>query len=76
MITGRAGGHEFVNGVCFCGRRLVDLRDLTQDDKGKPNIAHSGLSTAYEIEEIIALIKKMDEQMAVVLGWSNHKQEA
>ena len=70
MITGRAGGHEFVIGVCDCGRRLVDLRGLDPDvDAGKPDIAHVGNALRKEVIEINELIEKMDKVAETVLGW-------
>jgi hypothetical protein len=70
MIDGKAGGHTFVNGLCDCGRRLVDLRGLAlETDLNKPNIAHAGNATVYEINEINALIAKMDAVFTTVLGW-------
>ena len=70
MLDGKAGGHEFLNGVCGCGRRLVDLRGISlEKDLNKPNIAHSGNAAAYEINEIVAMINKMDAVFETVLGF-------
>ena len=70
MLDGKAGGHTFVNGLCDCGRRLVDLRDISLErDLNKPHIAHHGNAAAFEINEIIGLINKMDAVFTTVLGW-------
>lgn len=71
MISGKAGGHDFVLGICDCGTRLVDLRGLDPViDINKPHIAHAGASTAWEINEINKLIEKMDQVAKTVLGWT------
>jgi hypothetical protein len=70
MISGRAGGHDFVRGVCACGRKLVDLRDLDPEkDTDKEGIAHTGKALRSEIEQINALVKRMDEVAETLLGW-------
>lgn len=70
MIDGRAGGHDFIVGVCACGRRLVDLRGLDPDaDINKEGIAHVGKVLRTEIIEINSLIERMDQRTEIVLGW-------
>ncbi len=69
MITGDAGGHKFKEGLCDCGRRLVDLRWVTKDDVGKPGIAHSGTALLGEIDGIIMLVAKMDQVIARACRW-------
>lgn len=70
MISGYGGGHNFVNGVCECGRKLVDLRGVKNpDDVGKPNIAHRGTATGGEIDSINELLAKMDKVFANVMGF-------
>ena len=71
MINGTAAGHTFVDGVCAgCGRKLVDLQGLDPvKDLNKPDIAHSGGATDYEIRQINALVEKMHQQVENSLGW-------
>jgi len=70
MISGRAGGHDFKNGVCECGVHLADVQWVkVPDDVGKPGIAHSGTATTNEIEQLAALGQKMREQVNLVFGW-------
>lgn len=69
MIDGFAAGHSFKFGVCACGRKLVDLQDLTSADVNKPDISHAGNSTLYEIDQINALVLKMKEHVNVCFGW-------
>ena len=55
-------GHDFVNGVCVkpkpdgsvCGRHLCDIRNVTDEDKDKPDIAHVGNTNQRELDEIKA----------------------
>jgi hypothetical protein len=73
MISGYGGGHTFVEGVCSCGRKLVDLQNLTLEDVGKPGIAHSGLSNEAEIISLNALVKKMHDHFDIVFGWQKRE---
>lgn len=76
MIDGLAGGHTFLNGECSCGRRLTDVQWITLEDVNKPDIAHTGLATAYEVEQIMRLAKQMRVNMANVFGWNPLEQDA
>lgn len=69
MINGYAGGHTFVNGLCDCGRRLVDLRWITEADERQEGITHAGQATAYEIKAILSLVEQMDKQIETACGW-------
>lgn len=69
MIDGTAGGHTFVNGVCACGRKLVDLQHVTTADADQEGIAHSGKAALYEIKQIIDLVRKMRERVNRVFDW-------
>ncbi len=69
MISGSAGGHTFVWGVCQCGTKLVDIQWVTKEDVGKSNIAHAGTVTVYEIDQIMALSEQMRKQVETAFGW-------
>jgi hypothetical protein len=76
MITGYAGGHNFKNGVCDCGRALVDIQWVTKDDINKPHIAHSGNATALEIEQIRRLAENMRAKIDMIFGWQQKRDAA
>jgi hypothetical protein len=77
MITGEAGGHKFIDGVCSCGRKLVDLQHISVEaDLNKPDIAHSGGATKYEIEQILALAARMRTNIENAFGWRHAPAEA
>lgn len=61
-------GHSFVWGVCTCGRRWTDIRNTTQADVGKPNIAHIGNINAREVTEIEAERMAEDSRIADAMG--------
>ena len=64
MISGFAGGHNFENGKCACGKKLLDLREVTLADIGKHYIAHTGAANEMEIQQIMALVGKMQDFFA------------
>ncbi len=69
-MNGKAAGHEFKLGVCVCGRRLADFRDLNTDSAGKMGFTcHGGTLTYGDINDINVLVAKMDEAMSKAMGW-------
>lgn len=63
-------GHTFVNDVCVeCGRRWLDIHDVTIADLNKEGIAHAGALVGREIEEIVAEAQRRREALERAMGW-------
>jgi len=56
--TKRIAGHLFVEtfagAICDCGRKKIHVMGATADDIGFADIAHTGLLSKYEYDEICA----------------------
>lgn len=54
-------GHEFkpFEDRCSCGKRLIDLMDVTRDDIGKHGIAHIGVLHGVEFDQIEAYKERL-----------------
>lgn len=68
MINGSAAGHTFVNGICSCGRRFVDIQYYGEAQVNQPNIAHTGNLTTSEALSIAQLKAAQDKVYDMVLA--------
>jgi hypothetical protein len=68
MINGSAAGHTFVNGVCVCGRRFVDIQYYNESHVDQKDIAHTGNLTSSEARSIADLKAQQDKVYELVLA--------
>jgi hypothetical protein len=59
VINGSAAGHTFVDGVCSCGRKFVDIQHYGAAEVGVEGITHIGKLTESEAASIGVLRAKM-----------------
>ncbi len=54
-------GHVFdIQGKwCTCGKKFVDICDITQDDVGKSGWCHSGCGNQKEYDEVRAEVDRL-----------------
>jgi len=65
IIAGHTFAETHIGRACTeCWRRWVDIRNVTLADIGKPNIAHSGDATSYQIEQIMREAAAENERIA------------
>lgn len=77
LVVLRIAGHAFVLGVCVtpkqstdghCGRHWLDIRNCTEADINRPDIAHYGNLSSSEFAQIDAQRKAEDAAMSDAMG--------
>lgn len=61
-------GHAFIWGSCSCGRRWTDIRNCSEDDLDKMDIAHSGRLTPSELNAIVKERAAEDARIEAAMG--------
>lgn len=61
-------GHEFLNGVCGCGRHWADIRNVGDEALSQAGIAHMGLLNTEELRQIKAEREAEDARIEAAMG--------